>query len=867
MSNYKLKNSDGIVFDTNGKGIGLPQIDNINNATTSGIQAGSLMYAIAQNSIYYFNGTAWISGQGTSGTSGVNGSSGSSGTAGSSGSTGTSGSSGSTGSSGSSGSTGTSGSSGSTGSSGSSGSTGTSGSAGSSGSTGTSGSSGTSGTAGTAGSSGSSGSSGISMTFKGTYSAGTTYAANDVVYHNGSSYVSLLGGNVGNTPNSSPSQWSLAALAGTNGTSGTSGSSGSSGSSGHSGASGSSGSSGSSGQNGSSGSSGQSGTAGSSGSSGSSGQSGAPGSSGSSGSSGQSGAAGSSGSSGTSGTRGSSGSSGSSGQTGVAGSSGSSGSSGQSGAAGSSGSSGQTGAAGSSGSSGSSGAGTISGTTNYIAKFTNSTTVGNSQIFDNGTTIGIGTTTPTSGSRFEISGSGVWDGAVITLTNTGTSGRSWSIFSTNTSFSQGGGKFLLYNTTAGTDAFVVDSSNNFGIGTTSPGQKLHVAGFTRTHGISLNDGAVAGFIGYEKSWLGSGSNDVAIASEGGNNIRFYTNGTTSVRMMVNTSGNVGINTTSPQSLLNVNLGAGNSTYGTPAIWVGGTSNYDSLTLGIKGGYDAFIATYGNDLHIYSGNFKSTATATENHNIHFYTSQNGSTNWNTAKMFLQYDGNFGVGTTSPSARIQAYKDGGNGSGGLGDFGVVVTSTSSSGTYQATIGAMNIQAGGYANLNLGDSDGISGTRYFWHISKRLTSANELGSGARNLSYYWYDGSGFSIKFAFGTGGSFYASSDVVAYASSDIRLKENITRIDSALKNISQLNGYRFTWNDKQTTYKVGKRDIGVIAQEVEKYFPEIVKDRENGTKGVMYEKFVPILIEAIKELSTENQELKARLELIEAKIKD
>ena len=87
MSNYTLKNSSGIVFDTNGKGIGLPQIDNINNATTSGIQAGSLMYAIAQNAIYLFNGVSWVSQQGTSGSSGQNGSSGSSGTAGSSGST------------------------------------------------------------------------------------------------------------------------------------------------------------------------------------------------------------------------------------------------------------------------------------------------------------------------------------------------------------------------------------------------------------------------------------------------------------------------------------------------------------------------------------------------------------------------------------------------------------------------------------------------------------------------------------------------------------------------------------------------------------------------------------------------------------
>jgi hypothetical protein len=152
----------------------------------------------------------------------------------------------------------------------------------------------------------------------------------------------LINSNIGNTPNTSPAQWAIIAQAGTSGSTGTSGTSGSSG---------------------------QTGAAGSSGTSGSSGQTGAAGSSGTSGSSG------------SSGTRGSSGTSGSSGSSGV------------SGAAGSSGSSGQTGAA---GSSGTSGAGTISGTTNYVAKFTGSTTIGNSQIFDNGTNVGINNILPSS---------------------------------------------------------------------------------------------------------------------------------------------------------------------------------------------------------------------------------------------------------------------------------------------------------------------------------------------------------------------------------------------------------------------------------------------------------------------------------------
>jgi hypothetical protein len=54
------------------------------------------------------------------------------------------------------------------------------------------------------------------------------------------------------------------------------------------------------------------------------------------------------------------------------------------------------------------------------------------------------------------------------------------------------------------------------------------------------------------------------------------------------------------------------------------------------------------------------------------------------------------------------------------------------------------------------------------------------------------------------------------------------------------------------------DIGVIAQEVEKVFPEVVADRENGYKAVKYEKLVSVLIEGIKELKKEVETLKAQI---------
>jgi hypothetical protein len=100
---------------------------------------------------------------------------------------------------------------------------------------------------------------------------------------------------------------------------------------------------------------------------------------------------------------------------------------------------------------------------------------------------------------------------------------------------------------------------------------------------------------------------------------------------------------------------------------------------------------------------------------------------------------------------------------------------------------------------------------------------------------------------------STGDVVAYYSSDSRLKDNIIPIGNAIDKIKQLGGYEFDWNDNQSTFE--GHDYGVIAQEVEKVFPELVKDREDGYKGVRYEKLAGVLIEGIKEqqITIENQQ--------------
>ena len=90
----------------------------------------------------------------------------------------------------------------------------------------------------------------------------------------------------------------------------------------------------------------------------------------------------------------------------------------------------------------------------------------------------------------------------------------------------------------------------------------------------------------------------------------------------------------------------------------------------------------------------------------------------------------------------------------------------------------------------------------------------------------------------------------YVLSDRNFKTDITPLDGALEKINQLNGYSFTWKD------TGRRDIGLIAQEVEKIFPDLVNTDSDGTKAVEYMNIVAPLVESVKSLYKENIALKA-----------
>ena len=136
----------------------------------------------------------------------------------------------------------------------------------------------------------------------------------------------------------------------------------------------------------------------------------------------------------------------------------------------------------------------------------------------------------------------------------------------------------------------------------------------------------------------------------------------------------------------------------------------------------------------------------------------------------------------------------------------------------------------------------------LSSLTTSGNVSGSSTSHLTMGQISSSGDVV-----------ADGDVVAYNSSDVRLKDNIEVIKGSLDKIDGIRGVEFDWNEKSPGWaKERGHDVGVIAQEVQKVVPEIVVERKNGYLGVDYKRIVPLLIESVKELRQEVNDLKKKV---------
>jgi len=107
-----------------------------------------------------------------------------------------------------------------------------------------------------------------------------------------------------------------------------------------------------------------------------------------------------------------------------------------------------------------------------------------------------------------------------------------------------------------------------------------------------------------------------------------------------------------------------------------------------------------------------------------------------------------------------------------------------------------------------------------------------------------------------GSLYVTGDVVAFSTSDERLKDNIQLIDNAVEKVQQLRGVEFDWKDGMP--KAGQHDYGVIAQDVIKVMPELVNQRPDGYFAVDYDKIIGLLIEVVKEQEKRIKDLENKI---------
>jgi hypothetical protein len=112
--------------------------------------------------------------------------------------------------------------------------------------------------------------------------------------------------------------------------------------------------------------------------------------------------------------------------------------------------------------------------------------------------------------------------------------------------------------------------------------------------------------------------------------------------------------------------------------------------------------------------------------------------------------------------------------------------------------------------------------------------------------------------GIAGEIRATGNIIAFFS-DGRLKKDVVEIESALELIEQIRGVRFNWTEEAEAMapsRVGKREVGVIAQEIEAVMPEVIAEWGE-YKTVLYDRLVPLLIQGIKELKIEVDLLKKK----------
>jgi hypothetical protein len=372
--------------------------------------------------------------------------------------------------------------------------------------------------------------------------------------------------------------------------------------------------------------------------------------------------------------------------------------------------------------------------------------------------------------------------------------------------------------TANAERMRIDASGNVGIGTSSPAGLQSWAKGTRILDLKLETTPVTGDVG------------VQFRANTGAYLGLAAGGGTGIGIVIHSNNKVGIGTTSPSLPLTI-IGDDGDPASSGATAVG--------ALQIQQGT--------NDVVLEAG-------VKANSNRYAWLQSTNKVSHTAYNMALNPNGgNVGIGRTSPQSRLDVLSS-----------ARITSSANTSHAFklEARAGFANdgnssciwVSDGGSSSDPLFSSQGAhlviecrqsAGRHIYFKVGNTTTAQHIMSSDGRM-------GIGTtSPSERLHVSGNILASGSVTQ--NSDISLKDNITPIPNALDKVLQIRGVTYNRNDIEDN----PRDAGVIAQEVERVLPEVVSQCENGIKSVAYGNMVGLLIEAIRELSAEIEDLKSQ----------
>jgi hypothetical protein len=373
------------------------------------------------------------------------------------------------------------------------------------------------------------------------------------------------------------------------------------------------------------------------------------------------------------------------------------------------------------------------------------------------------------------------------------------------------------------------TSTGLGIGTSSPLNKLQIKTQTNGNAGFANSTSVAGGVKI------SCYNDAGSASSpfeiDGSTLQF--NIASTERMRLDSAGNLGLGVT--PSAWSATWKAFQTTGGS---FVGATSNIRMAQNWYNDGTSRYVATRPASMFVADDGifaWYQAPSGTAGNAISF-----------TQAMTLDASGNLGIGTSSPSARLHI-----------------------SGTTDATQRIIVNGSGNTSSYKLnynGSEVGFIQNYQNTEMSIGTTVSAWLGFNTNNTERARISAAGgFSVGTTADPGaGAIYATGNITAYYSSDIKFKENVRDIPDALATVNAIGGKLFDWKDDYIESKGGadgyfvqKADFGVVAQDVQKVFPIAVRTREDGSLAVDYEKLGALAFAALVELTKRVEALESK----------